>query len=217
MSNVPGSPQERDGWTAGAEAGDEDVTLFGDAEAGPEDRFAQMPGETSDADRAEVLARATVARAEAARRATAARAEALRQISSQHVEAVRIAENDRDTTVKGAQERYQRELRDAEEEARNAIESACEESTTALDAADLAMVRARETAAATADSRGSALDEAETRRSVARHRASEERTQSVFAAYFAHSEALESADAARRHELEEVRPVEEPPFSDPQG
>jgi hypothetical protein len=52
---------------------------------------------------------------------------------------------------------------------------------------------------------------------VARHRASEERTQSVFAAYFAHSEALESADAARRHELEEVRPVEEPPFSDPQG
>jgi hypothetical protein len=217
MSDVPGGPQEWDRWTGDAENGDDDVMSSGDIQSGPEVRFAQIASETSEADRAEALARATVARAEAARRATAARAEALRQISSQHVEAVRVAENDRDATVKGAHERYESEVRVAEEEAREAIESACEESTTALEAAHLALVRARETAAATAGSRETAVDDAETRRSVARHRASEERTQSVFATYFAHSEALESADAARSHELESVRSVDEPPFPDPES
>ncbi|HWC38518.1 MAG TPA: hypothetical protein VG476_08320, partial [Acidimicrobiales bacterium] len=90
MSDAPGGPQERERSTGDADAGDDDVTPSGDVRSDPEVRFTQIIDETSEADRAEVLARATVARAEAARRATAARAEALRRISTQHVESVRI-------------------------------------------------------------------------------------------------------------------------------
>jgi hypothetical protein len=97
----------------------------------------------------------------------------------------------------------------AEEQAREAIESACQESTAALETARAAMVRAAETATTTAGSRDAAVDEAESVRSEAHSRASEERTQSVVAAYLAHSGALELADAARSHELQRVRPVEE--------
>jgi hypothetical protein len=39
----------------------------------------------------------------------------------------------------------------------------------------------------------------------------------VFAAYFAHSEALEGADVARRQQLERVRPIDEPPLGDPES
>jgi hypothetical protein len=209
MTDGPRSSRGGDEWIGATEADTDEPGSSPAAESDQDGPLTEIPGATTDADRAEALAQATVARAEAARRATAARAEALRRISDQHVEAVRVAESDRDAAVERAQERYEHELRVAEEQARDAIGSACQESTTALEAAYAALVRAGETATTTAGSRDAAVDEAESVRSDAHGRASDERRRSVVAAYVAHSEALELAEGARSHELERMRPVEE--------